>query len=100
MERMRKILKEVLGRRCSELSEEERDGKVLFFCNEELVGSVVLLGNILAATVYSLKVSDPIHKEFLSEVEREFKDSVLEKGTKLSTGVEQNFYYTYVHVKL
>lgn len=98
--RLEKLVEETIRERCEDLQREEKDGKVLFFCKEELVGSVVPMEGLVAGTVYSEKFSDPVHKEFIAKVKEEFKEKVQESGTKLSGGVDQNFYYTYVHVKL
>lgn len=73
--------KDVADRRegkCSKIEEERSEEKTLFYCGGELAGSVVLL----------------------DEAKKVFGRDLLEKGTKLSTGVEQNFYYSYIHVKL
>ncbi|RLJ71164.1 hypothetical protein BCF55_1462 [Hydrogenivirga caldilitoris] len=100
-ERAKELLGELLEKACQGLEQEEKDSKSLFFCRGELVGSVVQLGeDRLAVSVYSQKIDDPIHKEFLNRVKETFEGQILEHGTKLSSGVEQNFYYTYVHVKL
>jgi len=99
-DRLEELVEETVKGRCEDLQREEKDGKVLFFCKEELIGSVVPMEGFVAGTVYSEKFSDPIHKEFLSKVKERFKEKVKEAGTKLSGGIDQNFYYTYVHVKL
>ncbi|WP_457601208.1 hypothetical protein [Hydrogenivirga sp.] len=100
-ERALELLRKVLKSRCKELVEEEKDRRHLFFCENELVGSVVRIDeDTLAVTVYSPKMSDPLHKEFVSVAEETFGEDITESGTKLSSGIDQNFYYTYLHVKL
>ena len=100
-ERLEKLIEELLKGRCSGLAKEVEGDKTLFFCENELVGSVAKIGEeTLAGTVYSYSIGDSIHKEFLKAAREEFGDSIEEEGTKLSSGVDQNFYYTYVHVKL
>ncbi len=100
-ERAKELLESVLEERCPQLEKEDKEQKHLFFCKGELVGTVAQIDeDKLALTVYSPKMGDPIHKEFLKEVKETFDGDILEEGTKLSSGVEQNFYYTYVHVKL
>jgi hypothetical protein len=100
-ERAKELVEELLKERCDRLSAEEKDRKVLFFCGDELVGSVIPLDEgKLALTVYSPKLSDSVHREFLAKSKEVFGNKLIEGATKLSSGVEQNFYYTYVHVKL
>ncbi len=98
---LEETIRKVLEGKCNKIEEERSEEKTLFYCGGELAGSVVLLDEeILAGTVYSQKISDSVHREFLDEAKKVFGRDLLEKGTKLSTGVEQNFYYSYIHVKL
>jgi len=98
---LEKILEGILKKKCSELTKERVKNKTLFFCRGELAGSVVELSeDTLAGTVYSNSIGDSIHKEFLEIVRDEFGGRIKEEGTRTSSGVDQNFYYTYVHVKL
>ena len=100
-EKIKALLEELLKERCPELEREEESDKVLFFCRGELYGSMAKLGeDRFAATVYSEKMSNPLHREFIRRAKEFLKGDVLEADTKLSSGVEQNFYYTYLHVKL
>ena len=100
-ERVEKLLEKLLRERCSDLAEEKGVDRTLFFCKGELVGSVVRIEeDRLAGTVYSYSLGDSLHKEFLELVRGELGDRIEGEGTKTSSGVDQNFYYTYVHVKL
>ncbi len=100
-EETKALIEELLKERCPELKREEESDRVLFFCRGELYGSMAKLGeDRFAATVYSEKMSNPLHREFIRRAKEFLKGDVLEADTKLSSGVEQNFYYTYLHVKL
>lgn len=100
-DKLEKILEDILRERCPELSKEGEKDRTLFFCENELVGSVIELDeDTLAGTVYSYSLSDKVHKEFLELAKKELGERIEEEGTKPSSGVDQNFYYTYVHVKL
>ncbi len=100
-EKLEKLLEGLLGERCADLIREEEGDKTLFFCQKELVGSVVRIGeDKLAGTVYSYSIGDSLHKEFLELAREELGERIEEEGTRTSSGVDQNFYYTYVHVKL
>ncbi len=101
LKKAKKLLKETLSQTCPNLEEETKDDKYLLFCNNELVGSLVKLDeDKLALTVYAPKISDPLHKNFLEKAKETFKNDLLNSGTKLSTGIEGNFYYTFVHIFL
>ena len=100
-EKIEKLLERLLRERCPDLFKEKEGDKTLFFCKGELVGSVVRIEeDKLAGTVYSYSIGDSLHKEFLELTRGELGDRIEEEGTKTSSGVDQNFYYTYVHVKL
>jgi len=100
-EKTTEILEKLLRERCPELKREESGDRILFFCKGELYGSVIKIDEEkFAATIYLEKMSDPLHKEFMKRAEELLNGNILEANTKLSSGVEQNFYYTYLHVKL
>ncbi len=94
------LLRDLLSGRCPELYEEKKERKTLFYCGNELVGSVVELEeDTLAASVYAPRMKDPLHGEFLKAVGERFGDRITESGTRLSGGIEGSFYYTYVHLR-
>jgi hypothetical protein len=94
------FLEDLLRGFCPQLQREERNGKVLLFCEGSLLGSAVRLEDRTALTVYSERSRDPIHSELLRRARETFGDLLMEGGTHTSSGLEGVFYYTYVHVKL
>ncbi len=98
--RPEEVLEGVLKKRCQDLEREVKEGRVLFFCKGSLVGSSSLIGErIRAVTVYSERAGDPVHAEFLKEMEALFGNRIVEKGRGTSSGVEGSFHYTYVHMR-
>lgn len=99
-EGLEKLLRDLLSERCPDLAVEKKEGKTLLYCGNYLIGSVVELDERLtAATVYADSMADPLHGEFIRTVTEHFASSVVEKNTRLSGGIEGNFYYTYVHLR-
>ncbi len=99
-ERVKNLLKELISKECSQITEEKKEGKILFFCGSYLMGSITnITEGLTAVSFYSKSVKDPLIYKFLEKMEKEFGSYIIEKGTKISSGVEDNFYYTYVHLK-
>jgi len=100
-ERAEALLEEILRERCESLEKEKREDRTLFFCRDELVGSTAPINEeTLAVTVYTKSLGDSIHKKLVEKGKELFNGDIKREGTKLSSGVEGNFYYTFLHVKL
>ncbi|NPB08544.1 MAG: hypothetical protein GXN96_06410 [Aquificae bacterium] len=98
---VREFLREFLKKYCERLEEKEEGEKLLFFCQNRLIGAVIPLDEEkLAVTVYGYKLSDPLLREFPKALREKFGERLIEQGVKMSGALNENFYYAYNWLKL